>query len=95
MAFIWQVYQNKNRSANNAITNEINRIINEKKSLDSMRIEWEEKVEEKLIQPTFICDFPIDTSPLAKKCEDNPLFVQRFEHYVAGMECSNNYSEIK
>ena len=55
---------------------------------------FEKKVEDKLIQPTFIYDFPIETSPLAKKCKDNPLFAQRFEHYVAGMECSNNYSEL-
>lgn len=55
---------------------------------------FEEKVEEKLIQPTFIYDFPVETAPLAKKCSDNPKFVERFEHYIAGMECSNNYSEL-
>jgi len=46
----------KNRSSNNAITNEINRIINEKKLLDSMRIEWDEKVEEKKKQVTLDID---------------------------------------
>ena len=55
---------------------------------------FESKVEETLIQPTIIYDFPLQTSPLAKKCDDNPDFVQRFEHYIAGMECSNNYSEL-
>lgn len=55
---------------------------------------FEEKAEETLIQPTFLYDFPIETSPLAKKCPDDPHFVERFEHYIAGMECSNNYSEL-
>lgn len=55
---------------------------------------FEEKCEETLIQPTFLYNFPVETSPLAKKCPDNPRFVERFEHYVAGMECSNNYSEL-
>mgnify|MGYP000657409366 CR=1 FL=1 len=55
---------------------------------------FEEKVEKTLIQPTFIYDFPIETSPLAKKCPDNPGFVERFEHFIGGMECSNNYSEL-
>jgi len=55
---------------------------------------FEGKVEDTLIQPTIIYDFPVETSPLAKKCKDNPNFVERWEHYVAGMECSNNYSEL-
>jgi len=55
---------------------------------------FEEKVEDTLIQPTIIYDFPVETSPLAKKCKNNPNFVERWEHFVAGMECSNNYSEL-
>lgn len=55
---------------------------------------FEEKAEETLIQPTFLYNFPIETSPLAKRCSDDPAFVERFEHFVAGMECSNNYSEL-
>lgn len=55
---------------------------------------FESKVEDNLIQPTIIYDSPVETSPLAKKCSDDPRFVERFEHYVAGMECSNNYSEL-
>lgn len=55
---------------------------------------FEEKVEETLIQPTFIYDFPVETSPLAKRCENDPRFVERFEHFIAGVEMSNNYSEL-
>jgi lysyl-tRNA synthetase class 2 len=55
---------------------------------------FESKVEKKLIQPTFIYDFPVETAPLAKKCSDDPCFTERFEHFIAGMECSNNYSEL-
>lgn len=55
---------------------------------------FEEKVEPTLIQPTIIYDFPVETSPLSKKCKDDPRFVERWEHFVAGMECSNNYSEL-
>lgn len=55
---------------------------------------FEEKVEKNLIQPTIIYDFPVETSPLAKKCPDDPRFVERWEHFAAGMELSNNYSEL-
>jgi len=55
---------------------------------------FEQKVEEKLIQPTIIYDFPVETSPLAKRCPADPRFVERWEHFVAGMEMSNNYSEL-
>ena len=54
---------------------------------------FEEAVEEKLIQPTIIYDFPIEVSPLAKKCED-PRFTQRFEQFLMGTEFGNNYSEL-
>lgn len=54
---------------------------------------FEETVEEKLIQPTIIYDYPIEVSPLAKKCED-PRFTQRFEMFAFGSELGNNYSEL-
>ena len=58
-----------------------------------MAFAFEEGVEEKLIQPTFIYDYPIEVSPLAKKCDD-PRFTQRFEQFAAGSELGNNYTEL-
>jgi lysyl-tRNA synthetase class 2 len=56
---------------------------------------FEEFVAPKIIQPTFIHDLPRDVSPLAKPCEDNPEFTERFEMYAAsGIEFGNNYTEI-
>lgn len=58
-----------------------------------------EKLHEKytqptLIQPTFITDFPTETSPLAKKVPTNPALTRRFEIYMAGAELGNAFSEI-
>jgi len=51
-------------------------------------------VEPNLIQPTFITQFPIEVSPLARKNEQNPQFVDRFELYIAEMEVANAFSEL-
>jgi lysyl-tRNA synthetase class 2 len=51
-------------------------------------------VEPKLIQPTFVCDWPIETSPFARKTDDDPTLVERFECVVAGMEFANAFSEL-
>jgi len=55
---------------------------------------YDQFVEPKIIQPTFIVDYPIETSPLAKKKRDNPKLVERFEVIVAGMEVANAFSEL-
>jgi lysyl-tRNA synthetase class 2 len=55
---------------------------------------FERRVEEQLIQPTMIYDYPVETSPLSKNKPDDPAFVERFEIYAAGMEIGNAYTEL-
>jgi lysyl-tRNA synthetase class 2 len=53
-----------------------------------------EHVEPKLIQPTFITDYPRDVSPFAKRVDYDDLHVERFEFYIAGMEMGNAFTEL-
>ena len=55
---------------------------------------FEEFVEENLVQPTFITEYPIEVSPLTKKLEGNPLLVDRFELFVTRRELANAYTEL-
>jgi lysyl-tRNA synthetase, class II len=55
---------------------------------------FDELVEPTLVQPTFVTDFPIELSPLAKRKRDNPRLVDRFEGYVGCRELVNAYSEL-
>ncbi|MDD2384084.1 MAG: lysine--tRNA ligase [Sulfurospirillaceae bacterium] len=51
-------------------------------------------VEEKLINPTFIMDYPIEISPLARRSEENPSIAERFELFIAGREIANGFNEL-
>ena len=61
---------------------------------DILNIFFEEYCEDKLIQPTFIMDHPVDVSPLTKRKPDKPDYVERFELFVNGWEMCNAYSEL-
>ena len=61
---------------------------------EALALLFEEHAERKLIQPTFIYDFPVEISPLAKNKPDEPAFVERFELIIAGMEIGNAYTEL-
>lgn len=55
---------------------------------------FDERVEDKLIQPTHVTDLPMDISPLAKVHRDNPRLVERFETFINGWEIANAFSEL-
>jgi lysyl-tRNA synthetase, class II len=55
---------------------------------------FEAKVEAQLIQPTFLCDFPLAISPLSRRKDSDPALVDRFELYIGAREIANGFSEL-
>jgi len=67
------------------------KLINRGKVIEAV---WEAKVEKKLIQPTFVADFPVEISPLAKKHREDDRLTERFEMFIAAQEMGNAFSEL-
>ena len=61
---------------------------------DIINLFFEEYCEDKMIQPTFVMDHPVEVSPLTKKKPENPELVERFELFIYGREMANAYSEL-
>jgi lysyl-tRNA synthetase class 2 len=69
--------------------------VKESWGLGKIQIEiFEATVEEKLIQPTFITEYPTEVSPLARRNDNNPFITDRFELFIGGREIANGFSEL-
>jgi lysyl-tRNA synthetase class 2 len=77
------------------IVNELNIEVEESATKGKMwEIIFDEKIENNLINPTFITDYPIDISPLARRSDDNPEVAERFELFINGKEIANGFNEL-
>ncbi|MDO4897514.1 MAG: lysine--tRNA ligase [Moraxella sp.] len=79
----------------NFIKNELKEEVKPSFGLGKLQtIVFEETVETKLRQPTFITEYPAETSPLARRNDDNPHVTDRFEMFIGGRELANGFSEL-
>ena len=89
------VGQLKTREEAVDLAREISVDTEERLTLDQIIMEiFEQKVEDQLVQPTFIYDFPADYCPLTKKHRSDPMLAERFELYINRLEYVNAYSEL-
>ncbi len=78
-----------------ALLDELNIAYKENDPLGKLQVSlFEETVEEKIVQPTFITEYPIEVSPLARRSSTNQGLTDRFELFIAGREIANGFSEL-
>ena len=75
-------------------TNELNLKIEESWGYGRLLLEiFESTVEDKLIDPTFVTEYPVEVSPLSRRSNENPDFADRFELFIGGKEFANGFCE--
>ncbi len=83
------------RSSAEQVADELGIPIKDSYGLGKIQIEiFEKTVEHQLMNPTFITAYPVEVSPLARRCDDNPEVTDRFEFFVGGREIANGFSEL-